>query len=127
MGPHKATVIPRLEANGHRHFLIILIAAAYLLLSAPFTSAQNEQPVFSGQTDLVERRILTVGVLTTEGVTRAIEAWRPTVDLLNREADIVEMPVRFVLKPAHAPIAAAGRRKRRAGLYSEQPSLLCVR
>lgn len=103
MGPHRATVIPRLEANGHRHFLIILIATAYLLLSASFTSAQNQQPVFSGQTDLVERRILTVGVLTTEGVTRAIEAWRPTVDLLNREADIVEMPVRFVLKPHTLP------------------------
>ena len=103
MGPHKATVIPRLEANGHLHLLIILIATAYLLLSAPFTTAQNQQTVFTGQSDLVERRVLTLGVLTTEGVTRPIEAWRPTVELLNREADIVEMPIRFVLKPHTLP------------------------
>ena len=104
MGPHKATVIPALEAHGHRHFLIAVICTAFWLLAAPFVSAQSELDItLDDQPLLVEPDVMTLGVLTTEGVTRAIEAWRPIVDLLNREADIVEMPLRFVLKPHSLP------------------------
>lgn len=108
MGPHSETVRRGLNAYGYRIFLITWISAALLLLMTPFARAQDlpeyDLGAYSAFDEIQELRL---GVLTTEGVTRAIEAWRPTVDLLNREALITEKPYRFVLKPHSLPSLTA--------------------
>ena len=42
---------------------------------------------------------LTLGILATEGATRALEAWTPTQDLLNRAAATQRLPYRFKIEP----------------------------
>ena len=42
---------------------------------------------------------LTLGVLATEGATRALEAWTPTMTLLNQAAAEQTLPYRFRLEP----------------------------
>ena len=40
-----------------------------------------------------------VGILATEGATRALEAWTPTIDLLNNAARNQSLPYRFKIEP----------------------------
>ena len=81
----------------------ITLAALTVTLVARATAANAQQTQFSADT-----QIFTVGVLSTEGATRALEAWRPTVDYLNREAQFVESPYRFVVRPhSHASLMQA--------------------
>ncbi|UWR13571.1 PhnD/SsuA/transferrin family substrate-binding protein [Sulfitobacter mediterraneus] len=40
-----------------------------------------------------------VGILATEGATRALEAWTPTIDLLNNAARNQSSPYRFKIEP----------------------------
>ena len=99
MGRHNATEVIGLKALAHRQILISFFVAAMMLFGVPLAKAQSDDALFAEQ----ERRVIHFGVLTTEGVTRAIEAWQPTVDLLNQEADILQVPYRFVLKPHSLP------------------------
>ena len=104
MGPHSETARLGLNASGYRILLLTWITAALLMLTPQFARAQTTPEVsletFSAFEEIQE---LNLGVLTTEGVTRAIEAWRPTVELLNREALIADKPYRFALKPHSLP------------------------
>ena len=43
--------------------------------------------------------MLSLGVLATEGATRALEAWTPTQDLLNDAAIERDAPYRFRIEP----------------------------
>ncbi|MDC0739444.1 PhnD/SsuA/transferrin family substrate-binding protein [Cognatishimia sp. SS12] len=63
-----------------------------LVVRATAASAQDNQ--FDAST-----QVFSLGVLSTEGATRALEAWRPTIDFLNREAAYLETPYRFVMSP----------------------------
>lgn len=100
---HNATVWRRLKALSRWFGFWITLAALTVTLVARATAANAQQTEFSADTE-----VFTVGVLSTEGATRALEAWRPTVDYLNREALFVESPYRFVVRPhSHATLMQA--------------------
>ncbi|SHH78810.1 PhnD/SsuA/transferrin family substrate-binding protein [Cognatishimia maritima] len=81
----------------------ILLAALTVALLARATAADAQQAQFSADTE-----VFTVGVLSTEGATRALESWRPTIDYLNREAQFAESPYRFNVQPfSHAALIEA--------------------
>ena len=69
--------------------LFIAWAVAALLLINPARAQETPQEVTQ----------LTLGVLATEGATRALEAWTPTLDLLNRAAVAQKSPFRFRMEP----------------------------
>lgn len=91
---HNAAIWRGLKALSRWFGFWITLAALTVTLVARATAADAQQTEFSADT-----QVLTVGVLSTEGVTRALESWRPTVDYLNREALFVESPYRFVVQP----------------------------
>ena len=62
------------------------------LLSVLTSSSHAQQTATGSQT-------LRMGVLAAEGATRTIEAWSPTVDLLNSSAEAQELPYRFQMEP----------------------------
>ncbi|MFY0597948.1 MAG: PhnD/SsuA/transferrin family substrate-binding protein [Cognatishimia sp.] len=100
---HNASVWRRLKALSRWFGFWITLAALTVTLVARATAAQAQQTEFSADT-----QVFTVGVLSTEGATRALEAWRPTVEYLNREALFVDSPYRFVVRPySHATLMQA--------------------
>jgi PAS domain S-box-containing protein len=56
-------------------------------------------PVKAKDTLRKDVRELTLGILASEGVTRALEAWTPMVSLLNRAAKRQNLPYIFRLEP----------------------------
>lgn len=67
------------------------------LLASPDFAKAEVQTAPADAADLP--RTLNIGVLSTEGATRTLEAWTPTVDLLNRAATDQNQPYRFSLQP----------------------------
>ncbi len=82
-----ATVIRRLGRLGLLRTLLIALCCALI------------GPVKAQNTDLSSKTELTLGVLASEGVTRALEAWAPTIELLNRAAEEQELPYQFRMEP----------------------------
>lgn len=81
----------------------ITLAALTVTLVARATAADAQETEFPA-----DIQIFTVGVLSTEGATRALESWRPTGEYLNREAQFVESPYRFVIRPySHVSLSEA--------------------
>jgi PAS domain S-box-containing protein len=76
-----------------RRFLALL-AAVILVAVYPGT-----MPVRAQSEDAVDPIVLRIGVLATEGATRALESWAATADLLNRTAEAQEQPYRFTINP----------------------------
>lgn len=72
----------------------VMLAALTVTLVVRATAANAQQSEFGPNTE-----VFTVGVLSTEGATRALEAWRPTIDFLNRESEFLDTPYRFVVRP----------------------------
>ena len=77
-----------------RVFCLTLI----VLLAVPLTPGvlAQTQAAKAADADLATLRI---GVLATEGATRALEAWEPTAELLNRAAQDQGLPYRFSVAP----------------------------
>ena len=73
---------------------VLVLTVLLLVIAAPSDAQETE---FSSETQL-----LTMGVLTQEGATRALEAWRPTIDLLNQVSQEQELPYRFSVTPHEA-------------------------
>ncbi|MCP9481098.1 ATP-binding protein [Shimia sp. CNT1-13L.2] len=61
-------------------------------LGGPLATAQQAETS-------VEREEFQIGILATEGATRALEAWQATADLLNAAADEQKLPYRFTIQP----------------------------
>ena len=70
------------------------ILAALVLFVLPLCGA----PARAQQAETVVSQ-LTLGVLVNEGATRAIEAWTPTEDVLNKAAAEEGVPYRFRIEP----------------------------
>lgn len=69
-----------------------MAALVMSLFMGSATIAQDQQ------SEVVVTR-LNLGVLANEGATRALEAWTPTEDLLNRAAATQDLPYRFKIQP----------------------------
>ncbi|MFC6639646.1 PhnD/SsuA/transferrin family substrate-binding protein [Sulfitobacter sp. JBTF-M27] len=71
-------------------FVLALILTALSVLATPSRAQETSpQPI----------KQLTLGILATEGATRALEAWTPTQGLLNRAASAQNLPYRFKIEP----------------------------
>ncbi len=70
-------------------FRLLLVAISCVCIG-PATAQDETQK---------ENTELTLGVLASEGATRGLEAWTPTVLLLNRAAEEQDLPYRFRLEP----------------------------
>lgn len=83
----------RFVGGGARRFLPLLVAAILVVVSpgAMPARAQSEDPATPA--------VLRIGILATEGATRALESWTATADLLNTMAQTQEQPFRFTIKP----------------------------
>lgn len=99
MGRPRATITHWLKAIGHRYTLIILCGIAIFTAGVKAVVAADEELILDLDKDPI---VLEVGVLTTEGVTRALEAWRPMIELLNVEAEITGRAFSFNLRPHSA-------------------------
>jgi PAS domain S-box-containing protein len=80
--------------GGFAHRILTLLIAAILVtvyLGAMPARAQSE--------DAATPIVLRIGILATEGATRALESWTATADLLNRTAQAQEQPYRFTITP----------------------------
>ncbi|GAA6209924.1 hypothetical protein NBRC116601_32170 [Cognatishimia sp. WU-CL00825] len=88
---HRATLGVGLKALGRWLGTWVLQLAVTLLIVAQGSGAwaQNSRAT----------QTFTIGILATEGATRALEAWRPTIDFLNSEAEFQEVPYRFNVRP----------------------------
>lgn len=73
----------------------IIVAMSALCIYASVAYGQMADP--ASETPEIEQ--LKIGVLATEGSTRALEAWSPTIDFLNAQAELQEMPLRFLVSP----------------------------
>lgn len=56
-------------------------------------------PVNANDAPQIDLREITLGILASEGATRALEAWAPTVLLLNKAAEEDSIPYTFRLEP----------------------------
>jgi signal transduction histidine kinase/ABC-type phosphate/phosphonate transport system substrate-binding protein/protein-tyrosine-phosphatase len=68
---------------------LTLLAVLFIWVSQAVAQATPEQDI----------REIKLGVLATEGATRALEAWTPTIALLNRNAETQSLPYRFKIEP----------------------------
>ncbi|MEE2945357.1 MAG: PhnD/SsuA/transferrin family substrate-binding protein [Pseudomonadota bacterium] len=91
---HRTALWRGLKALSRWFGFWITLAALTVTLVARATAANAQQTEFSADT-----QVFTVGVQSTEGATRALEAWRPTIEYLNREAVFAESPYRFNVRP----------------------------
>lgn len=100
---HNTTFWRALKALSRWFGFWITLAALSVALVARATAANAQDSEFTADT-----QVFTVGVLSTEGATRALEAWRPTIDYLNQEARFVGSPYRFTVRPySHATMMDA--------------------
>ena len=67
-----------------------LVFALVVSLGMPTRAQESAEGAFT---------MLSLGVLATEGATRALEAWLPTEDLLNDAASARGAPYRFRIEP----------------------------
>lgn len=81
----------------------VLLAALTVTLLARATAATAQNSDFGPGT-----QVFTIGVLSTEGATRALEAWRPTIEFLNDESEYLDTPYRFVVRPHSVETLSAG-------------------
>ncbi len=88
---HDASLVRALKALDRWNKIWVLLWA--MLFSAVLGTASFAQDTPQ------EIEVYDVGVLTTEGATRALESWRPTFAFLNQEAELLELPYRFALRP----------------------------
>lgn len=70
-----------------------------LLLSCLFCVGMQSRAEAQPQTQVEPIQKIRVGVLASEGATRALEAWTPTIKLLNSSAEAQNQPFRFLLQP----------------------------
>lgn len=67
-----------------------------------------------------------VGILATEGATRALEAWTPTIDLLNGAAENQNLPYRFKIEPHTDLSLLDGIAEDRIDLFLGDPATFVV-
>jgi len=91
---HNTTVWRGLKALCRWFGFWITLAALTVTLVARATAANAQQTELPADT-----QVFTLGVLSTEGATRALEAWRPTIEYLNDEALFADSPYRFAVRP----------------------------
>ncbi len=86
--------------SGTSVFRNILRRLCALLLMAVLVSVwSGAAPVRAQEAAKQETTVLRIGVLATEGATRALESWAATADLLNRAAESQQQPYRFTIAP----------------------------
>ena len=83
--------------KGVSQLLVMAFVGMMVLLAT--SSGANLQAQTAEEQAAVEIETFQMGVLATEGATRVLEAWQPTVDLLNYQAEAQELPYRFGLQP----------------------------
>jgi PAS domain S-box-containing protein len=85
---------------GARFVRHILRRMPTLLVSAMLMSAYpSVVPVWAQSEDTSTLAVFRIGVLATEGATRALESWTATANLLNRSAEAQEQPYQFKIAP----------------------------
>lgn len=100
-------------------FLVLFLVAGIAGL-APSTGR--------AQTDAVEEDVVSfrIGVLATEGVTRSLEAWTPTAELLNEAARDQGLPYHFSIAPHTVASLMAAIDEERIGLMLTDPASFVV-
>lgn len=95
MGRHKLSEFAALKALSHLVKTWLLVLAALPFLHGHIAGPASAQDFdFAAQT-----RTFTIGVVSRDGATRTLEAWRPTADYLNDEAAFADLPYRFAVQP----------------------------
>ena len=98
--------------------LILTLAVAVLtFLSTPLRAQEaGTEPITQ----------LTLGILATEGATRALEAWTPTQALLNSAATDQSLPYRFKIEPHTATSLISGLGEGNIDLLLGDPAAFVV-
>lgn len=94
----------------------VLLVAVTLACLGPATA----QDVHEDDTEI------TIGVLASEGATRALEAWAPTVSLLNATARAQEHPFHFRLEPHNQPSLLEGLDKGAIDVFVSDPAAFAI-
>jgi PAS domain S-box-containing protein len=110
-----APLIPSLDKlfQLRKFFLFrVLLVAVTLTCLGPATA----QDVHNEKTEI------TFGVLASEGATRTLEAWAPTVSLLNSAAQDQERPYRFRLEPHNEASLLEGLARGTIDIFLSDPA-----
>lgn len=89
MRPLMFRILPKWLLHRFSLFRVVLLAMCCAFIG----------PVVAEDTEPPEVTELTFGVLNSEGATRTLEAWLPTVELLNQAAVAEGLPYSFRLEP----------------------------
>jgi ABC-type phosphate/phosphonate transport system substrate-binding protein len=99
---------------------VALVIFSWLYLSGVAMAAQTVPETTTNTAKSTER--IDVGVLTTAGVTRSIEAWQPLMDLLNQAAKDMDAKFRFSLQPLTLQDLRAKIDSGEIGIFFSDPS-----
>lgn len=97
--PFYLNSLPTQTRSLNRVFLALVVAGFSIAQSAVAETAGTSASADPQTTQATSQTTLKVGILATEGATRAIEAWGPTIEALNQATRDQGQPYEFQLEP----------------------------